>query len=337
MTGLSDLRFATRDELRAFERAMSGFFWAGDFAGAEQALQSAMREHPSSFSDICQTIPQGAVSIGGWDELCAEIESPSRKDHRYSAIEIDLSGHADREVEAGGVEPGFECSYYDDSIYSFSTASHDEMLAQCKAGSVAWQGGFVEIDHALSCDGLRQIYSSLVKYPHRRWRLSGSDPVEVPQDFVAFMLGFWFLYLRVHQALRSELRTRGLPQRMPVVVDQHSFGPPLSSVYMSETICDSAEATRRVLAQRQAEVRAYDKITEDEVRGFRTRRDGIRSWPFFRKRRQRKIYIEYSQAHENITLSHSGLSTNRPTWKMSNAAFESLIARYRSFRASQRP
>jgi hypothetical protein len=102
-------------------------------------------------------------------------------------------------------------------------------------------------------------------------------------NFVAFTLGRWFLYLRVHQALWSDLRTRGLPHRMPVVVGQHDFGSPrFSSVYMSETICDSSDASSRILAQRQTEARAlYDQRTEEEVSTLRERRDGIRGWPFF--------------------------------------------------------
>src|SRR4051812_8449511 len=116
VTDPKGLQFATADDLRAFERAMSEFFWTENFAGAEHALDSAMDEHPSPFSAICRATPLAAVSLRGWDELCAQIESPSRSSDRCSAIEIDLSGHADREVAPGLIEPGFECSYFDDSI-----------------------------------------------------------------------------------------------------------------------------------------------------------------------------------------------------------------------------
>jgi hypothetical protein len=98
----SALRFATDEELRVFERSISSFFWTQDFAGAEQVLQDALRDHPSSFSDICQTISPEAVSISGWDELYAQIEVLARNGSRCTAIEIDLSGHADREMEPGG-------------------------------------------------------------------------------------------------------------------------------------------------------------------------------------------------------------------------------------------
>ena len=344
MTGAPALRFATDEELRVFERSISGFFWTQDFAGAEQALQDALREHPSSFSDICQTISQEAVSISGWDELYAQIEVLARNGSRCTALEIDLSGHADREVEPDGalssrvMEPGFECSYYDDSTFRFSTASREEILSQCETGTMAWTGCFVDIDHALTCDGLGKLYSGLAKYEHRYWRprmaAPGSTAMEVPQDFVAFTLGRWFLYLRVHKALWSDLRTRGLPHRMPVVVGQHDFGPLLSSVYMSETICDSSDTTSRILAQRQTEARArYDRQTEEEVSAFRERRDGIRSWPFFWNRSKRKMFIDYCALRERILVSHGNLLADRPTWKMSNEEFETFIERYRASRS----
>jgi hypothetical protein len=167
VTDPKGLQFATADDLRAFERAMSEFFWTENFAGAEHALDSAIDAHPSPFSAICRATPQAAVSIRGWDELCAEIESPPRRSERCSAIEIDLSGHADREVAPGLIEPGFECSYFDDSMYPFSTAGHDDMLSRCKAGRVPWQGGFFDIDYALTCEGLGLLYAAILGYPHR--------------------------------------------------------------------------------------------------------------------------------------------------------------------------
>ena len=117
--GAPALRFATDGELRVFERSISRFFWTQDFAGAEEVLLDALRDYPSSFSDICQTISQGAVSISGWDELYAQIEALARDGSSCTAIEIDLSGHADREVQPDAtLEPGFECSYYDDFDFS---------------------------------------------------------------------------------------------------------------------------------------------------------------------------------------------------------------------------
>src|SRR5262249_59131065 len=98
-------------------------------------------------------------------------------------------------------------------------------------GTRTWTGCFVDIDHALTCDGLARLYFALAKYQHRYWRppvaAPGSTATDVPQDFVAFTLGSWFLYLRVHKALWSDLHTRGLPHRMPVVVGQRDFGPRL--------------------------------------------------------------------------------------------------------------
>jgi hypothetical protein len=324
------LRFATDEELSAFERSISRFFWTQDFTGAEQVLLDALRDHPSSFSDICQTIPQGAVSISGWDELYAQIEALARNGSRCTAIEIDLSGHADREVEPdGALEPGFECSYYDDATFRFSTASREEILSQCEIGTMKWTGCFLDIDNALTCDGVAKLYSTLAEYQHRYWRppmaALGSTAMEVPQDFVAFTLGRWFLYLRVHKALRSDLYTRGLPHRMPVVVGQHDFGSPLYSVYMSETICDSSDASSRILAERQAERSAnvqseYNK----EIAELRELYRLVRMFPFYRYKARNKL-ADILTSQLKASCQSQELPDVGVDWRMRKPNFERLL------------
>ena len=288
MTGAPDPRFATDQELRVFEHSISRFFWMQNFESAEHVLQDALRAYPSSFADICQATSQEAISISGWDELYAQIEALARNGSHCTAIEIDLSGHADREVEPGGaLEPGFECSYYDDLTFSFSTASREDILAQCETGTMTWTGCFVDINNALTCDGLGKLYASLVNYQHRYWRPPiaerGTAADELPQDFVAFTLARWFLYLRVHKAIWSDLRTRGLPRRMPVVVGQHDFGPSLCSVYLPETICDSGETSNRILAQGQAEGSAnFQSDINKAIAELRELYRLVRMFPFYR-------------------------------------------------------
>ena len=324
------LRFATDEELRVFERSISRFFWTQDFAGAEQVLLDALRDHPSSFSDICQTISQGAVSIGGWDELYAQIEALARNGSRCTAIEIDLSGHADRGVQPdGALEPGFECSYYDDSTFRFSTASREEILTQCETGTRTWTGCFVDIDHALTCDGLARLYFALAKYQHRYWRspvaAPGSTATDVPQDFVAFTLGSWFLYLRVHKALWSDLHTRGLPQRMPVVVGQHDFGPPLHSVYMSETICDSSDASSRILAERQAKRSAnFQSEINQAIAELRELYRLVRMFPFYRYRGRNELGDQLTNQLKMWCQSQE-LPEVGVDWRMRTPNFEGFL------------
>jgi hypothetical protein len=337
------LRFATDEELRVFERSISRFFWTQDFAGAEQVLLDALRAHPSSFSDICQTISQGAVSISGWDELYAQIEALARNGSRCTAIEIDLSGHADRDVQPdGALEPGFECSYYDDSTFHFSTASREEILSQCETGTMQWTGCFLDIDNALTCDGLAKLYSTLARYQHRYWRprmaAPGSTAMEVPQDFVAFTLGRWFLYLRVHKALWSDLYTRGLPHRMPVVVGQHDFGPLLYSVYMSETTCNSSDASSLTPARRQAGDAASAILAERQAErsaNFQSEINGaiaelrelyrlVRMFPFYRYK-ARNTLADQLTSQLKMWCQSQELPEVGVDWRMRKPDFERFL------------
>jgi hypothetical protein len=331
--GAPALRFATDEELRVFERSISRLFWTQDFAGAEEVLLDALRDYPSPFSDICQTIPQEAVSILGWDELYAQIETLARDGRSCTAIGIDLSGHADRQVQPDTtLEPGFECSYYDDSIFGFSTASREEILSQCESGTMAWTGSFLHIDHALTCDGLGKLYSSLAGYQHRYWRppvaAAYSTATDVPQDFVAFTLGSWFLYLRVHKAICSDLQIRGLPHRMPVVVGQHDFGPRLDSVYMPKTIADDGEASRRasrILAERQAE---RSGIMQSEISTaiaeLREIYRVVRMFPFYRYKARNELGDQLTSLMK-LSCRSRKLPDAGVDWRMRKPAFERLL------------
>ena len=330
MTGAPDPRFATDQELRVFDRSISRFFWMQNFASAEHVLQDALRAYPSSFTDICQATSQEAISINGWDELYAQIEALARNGSHCTAIEIDLSGHADRKVEPGGaLEPGFECSYYDDSTFRFSTASREEILSQCEADTMTWTGCFVDIDNALSCDGLGKLYASLANYQHRYWRPPiaerGRAAVEVPQDFVAFTLARWFLYLRVHKALWSDLRTRGLPRRMPVVVGQHDFGPSLCSVYMPETICDSGGTSNRILAQGQAERSAnFQSEINKAIAELRELYRLVRMFPFYRYK-ARNTLADQLTSQLKMCCKSQELPDVGVDWRMKKPNFEHFL------------
>jgi hypothetical protein len=326
------LRFATDDELRAFERSISHFFWTQDFAGAERLLLDALRDHPSSFSDICRTISQDAVAISGWDELYAQIDALARDGHRCTAIEIDLSGHADHDVQPDGAqEPGFECSYYDDSAFRFSTASREEVLSGCESGTMAWAGSFLHIDHALTCEGLGKLNSALAGYQHRYWRppiATSSTATDVPQDFVGFTLGSWFLYLRVHKALWSDVRTRGLPHRMPVVVGQHDFGPRLHSVYMSETMSDSREASRRVSrvhAEREAERRRINQSDiNTAIAELRELYRIARMFPFYRYKARNELADQLT-SQLKMCCQAQQLPEAGVDWRMRKPTFERFL------------
>ena len=218
------------------------------------------------------------------------------------------------------------------SIFRFSTASREEILSQCESGTMAWTGSFLYIHHALTCDGLGKLYSSLARYQHRYWRppiaAADSTATDVPQDFVAFTLGSWFLYLRIHKALWSDLHIRGLPHRMPVVVGQHDFGPRLDSVYTSETIPDDSEANRRVsriFAERQAE---RSRIIQSEINTaiaeLREFYRVVRMFPFYRYKARNELADQLTRQLK-VSCQSQKLPDVSVDWRMRKPTFERLL------------
>ncbi len=122
---------------------------------------------------------------------------------------------------------------------------------------------------------------------------------------------------------------------MPIIVGEHDFGPSFASVYMVEKICDAHEATSKALAQRSADTGAQAaRITEEFVQNFRERRKALQDWPFYRNPFRRRRYIDLISAHEALILKISGVSVDRPSWKMSDGGFDAFVARFRAARAA---
>src|SRR5262249_48137390 len=156
----------------------------------------------------------------------------------------------------------------------------------------------------------------------------GSAAADVPQDFVAFTLASWFLYLRVHRALWSDLHTRGLPHRMPVVVGQRDFGPRLDSVYMSKTIPHDNETSRRVsriLAEREAE---RSRINQSEfntaIAEARELYRVVRMFPFYRYKARNELADQVTSRLKMWCRSRN-LPDVGVDWRMRKPAFERLL------------
>ncbi len=295
------------------------------FDQAESLLLNSLAHGDPRFHDICRNSPQDEIRIAGWPELYADIAALEARGEKVSAIGLDLTGHNEDE------DIVFECNYYDNNYFPFSTARRDEILAVCGYGA-PWQGCMIDIQGPLILYGLRPLHTALRTYEHRSFWSGSSAPW--PPGFASFRLATWFLYLRVHRAIRDALSAHGLPRPMPVVVGEHDFGPAFSSVYMVEKTCASDEA-EEVLAHRLAETRAKaEKATEELAERFRERRKALQDWPSYREPERRQAYIDLIAAHETMMLKIADMTTDCPSWEMSDRDFEAFLHRFREARAA---
>jgi hypothetical protein len=321
MTELEQI-LVVRDSRLQLEVYFAGLIRAGSFDALDAELADQIAANPSRFDAVSRAA--GPASIHGWDELYADIAALDAKGEQVTAIGIDLTGHGE------GDEPEFEVSFYDDSSFAFSGATHADLLAASEGYSTEWQGCFLDIGNMLEVRGLAPLHRALREYPHR-WNTPGA---ELPEDYAGFVLAQWMLYLRVHQALAAALAEQGLPRPMPVVVGEHDFGPTCHATYMVDRIADNAAATARILEERDAaSAQAYDRNTERMIAETRERRAVVRYWFWWRNRKERKTSIELAEAQEKL-LFDGVVSTRgqQPVWRLSDREFETFLDRFREHR-----
>lgn len=323
MTELEQI-LSTREGRGELQGYFAGLLRALDFGTLEGKLTAQLADNPSSFAPLCRASNLEGVTVTGWEDLHADIAALDRRGKPCTAVGIDITGHND------GDEPAFEVALYDDSAFAFSTADRDALLAVSGGYPVPWQGCFAEIDSVLECDGLALLHRAIRSYPHR-WESVGA---ELPRDYAGFVLALWWLYLRIHQAVADALATYGLPRAMPVILDEHDFGPQVGAVHMAAQIADTGARTARILdARDQASRLHHDRVTEQSIMEIREKRAAVRSWTFWRNRAQRRNAIELIEASDKLMFADV-VSTRgqHSVWLLSDREFEILLDRYREHR-----
>lgn len=305
---------------RTLREWFAGVLRDGNIDDLDAFLQTELRAHPGDVSQLCLGIPADAVSITGWDGLYMDylaLERRSSRGQRITAIGIDLTAHSEPADDGWGLE----ASFYDDSAFSFSRENLDGINAVAAESSAPWQGCFLDLTHSLSVRGLSQLYAHLDAARHLFSRSSG-QPVEV--DAVAAELGWLFLTLRFHQALRAAIASQGLPQAMIVLGGAHDVPPYIEIAYWCETIASDLGAGAAMLARRDEERKAELRNHADEtVADWRMRRDAIVKKEI--RRDKRAEWIDYCTARDATLRSLYDLGEGPPVHLMDDHAFELLL------------
>ena len=206
------IRFLEPAGERAWTESLGDLLSAGRAAEAEARLAQELAGFDGSLARLCKRTAADDVSLEGWEDLLsilAEWEGPP-----ITAITLGLTNPPDLVFEPGRTqEPELLLGLYSDEAFSFSTASNDELLAECSRDLPAWVGHEEDVEFYCSMSGLAELNTALVHSKHRHFLRDGRDGVEgrAPGGYVEFILGSWLLATRFLQAAERAIADHGLP------------------------------------------------------------------------------------------------------------------------------
>jgi hypothetical protein len=314
---------STRDAFGAFEDEVAALIRAFAFDQAGRLLLNAM----SGFVEkACRRIANSYVAIDGWDEVWADMANPRRDGGHITAFGIDLSGYGD------GPEPVLECAMYGDDAFDFKAATRESLIAAMDGGPAwnrrhtpPWTGNFIDSSARLQVRGLSGVVRALAHCPQSGPGAAGSA------------LAKWYIVLRVHHAIARDLKKRGMPRAMPILIGDHGFGPGLQSVYMAQTGASRDKAVAAILQTRaRRSAKAFDRQTDEMLSEFRFRRKSVRNWPAGLNPDKRRMFVDLAEMRERLALSALHLPPHAPGWELDDAAFKALLEDIRAARLRHR-
>lgn len=206
-----------RDEIEALLRQ-------GEGERALARLKALLAPYCSDFGPFparCLALTQNDVEVNGWDEAIARIAELERGGKApITAIGVDISwpGHRDLRPDAAGtLDPDIETNFYSDSAWPFSTSDRAGLLAGYRGHASEWQGGFEDIDEAITLAGIGDLYGAI-------WRLKAKDARWIDEDR-ASALGAMLTQVLLHLAVRDSAPRHTFPRPMAILVGSNEEYP----------------------------------------------------------------------------------------------------------------
>lgn len=316
---------------RIEDRANAALLRSGQTAELESRLRDGFQQIPKDepIRVAAESVSLSDVRTAGWDALNTAIAVHSRETP-ITAVGLDLTIHGEAEDDGGRTILPLETSYYADTrSFAFSQTSRDQVRRACEEGTPPWTGDFVDIEEALTIDGLNRLHDAVVQAAYRDRAVD-----EAPHRRRAAYLGGWMRHLRAHQVLARDLALHGLARPIPMIVGTHDLSPYVIAAYWPTRTVDYEVAAERAIAERAARHRAHDTaLTEQAIAEWRERRTAIRTWPWYVNPRQRNTHRAFAMAHENLQRKdHPALARLPYSFQGSEADFAYLCALYRHLR-----
>ncbi|OYY72894.1 hypothetical protein [Sphingomonas sp. 28-63-12] len=191
---------------------------------AEARLAADIARISPELWDVCGQMPLEALRLEGWAALGEALAGPDRAD--ISAVGIDITGRRDSVTG----EPCVDLCFYDDACFPFSSASHDEILADNSQSGATWHGVGEDVEAVmLTVEGMAMLHGMIEEEKTR------DDPPEPgSQASIALFLADWWRSVQFHRLVHREMVRMGLPRPMVVVIGSRDCGPFLESVMVPD-------------------------------------------------------------------------------------------------------
>lgn len=261
--------FATAEGEQAFNDQLRALFDAGDLDGAEAMLAAEIGTMDGEVAALCRELTREAVVLTGWDHLADAIAE--NEGEPVAGVTLAIANELDLAFEKGRLHaPYVTAGLYTDEAFAFSTATPEQLIAECRSEQgAAWAGQEEDVELYLEIEGFAPLNTALLFHKQRHF-FRDDDPAHAPLRYVEYVVGCWWRALRFQQAVAAEYARHGLPGTVPVVAGMIEMRPDLVSVHQPVAQAAAPEE-RRGDAPEMAEISAADFIQRKPV-------DEVQEW-----------------------------------------------------------
>ncbi len=255
--------FATAEGEQAFHDGLHAQFGVGDLAGAEALLAAELATLEGEIAGMCRGLSSRQVALSGWDELADAIAM--HEGEPVTGVTLAIANALDLAFEKGEThDPYITAGLYTDEGYAFSTASSQDLLAQCRAEErAAWAGLEEDVELYLEIEGLGALNTALLFHKQRHF-FRDDAPEAAPLRYVDYVLGCWWRALRFQQAVAAECARHPLPGGIRIVAGMIEMRPELVVVHEADA-AEAAPAVARPEAAEMGEMAAATLIQRRQV------------------------------------------------------------------------
>jgi len=238
MTHRLQADFATPQGEENYVEKLRKHVSGGYLEAAEGILIADLAMLDRELAQQCAALTKAQVKLDGWPELIDAISA--FEGELVTGIAIGMANDPDLAFEKGRLHsPYLTLGIYTDEGFAWSSASHEDILAQCASDDPKWGGYEEDVEVYMELAGLDAVNTALIHHKHRFFLRDGK-PDTAPEGYVEYVLACWMRALRFHQAVAAELAEHGLPGNIPVVTGTVDMVPEAVAVHFPEKTVDIA-------------------------------------------------------------------------------------------------
>ena len=235
--------FATAEAEQAYEDHLRALFAAGDLDAVEDLLAVSIALVDGEVARLCRELRREDVVVTGWEDLVAAIEQ--HEGEPVAGLTLAIANELDLAFEKGQThDPYVMLGLYTDEAYPFSSASAEQLLAECSAEIPAWAGHDEDVELYLAVEGLGPLNTALLFHKQRHF-FRDDNPEKAPLRYVDYVLGCWWRALRFQQAVAAEYARHALPGGIPAIAGMVEMRPEVMAVHMTAVRAAEPVAERR--------------------------------------------------------------------------------------------